>query len=108
MDDAINTLASHHALLDAALCAGDVDAVLALVEAREALLADLGDAWQAASAATRERCQDALAALQRQERDLLRRCLQQRDAIQAQLAASAHRQGPMAAAATASLLDRQA
>ena len=108
MEEAIATLATNHTRLDEALVGGDVDAVLSLIEERGELLAGLKEAWQAANAEMRTRHQAALLSLQHQERDLLQRCLQQRIALQSQLAASAHRQGAGAMPAVSNLLDRQA
>jgi hypothetical protein len=105
---AIEALTALHQQLAGALAAGDVAQVHALVTAREACLVQLARAWQAASAAEQGALQPVLAALQREESDLLQRCAGLRDELRAQLAAGPRHATAGARPVVSEFLDRQA
>ena len=108
MQAAIEALTDLHQQLVGALAAGDVAQAHALVIAREACLVQLARAWQAASAAEQEARQPVLAALQREETDLLQRCAGLRDELQAQLAAGPRHATAGTRPVVSEFLDRQA
>ena len=97
-----------HAALVAALDAGDVEQVAELVQRRDAAVAQLQRAHDAAPAAARQAIQPELAALLPQERDLQQRAAhlrnQLRDELDRRRDPVGHREQPV----MSGVVDRQA
>lgn len=93
--------------LAAALAAGDSELAHELCQRRQSHLTALATAWQIADDAERQRLQGALAALQRQEQELIGRSIAARDDLHAQLIAGPRRGVAFGAPLASGLIDRQ-